>query len=69
MKDFVSLPSISTLCSSVRAADPTQRPNFPKSQASDRTDKLERACKAVLQYLGSEIRHAQDTWDRLSHSQ
>lgn len=69
VKDFVSLPSISTLCSSVRAADPTRRPNFPKSQASDHTGKLEHACKAVLQYLGSEIRHAQDTRDRLSHSQ
>lgn len=68
VKDFASLPSISTPGSSVRAADPTQRPNFPKSQASDRMGKLKPACKAVLQCLGSEIRHAQDTRDRLSQS-
>lgn len=68
VKDFASLPSISTPCSSARAADPTQRPNFPKSQASDPMGKLNPACKSILQYSGSAIRHAQDTWDRLSQS-
>lgn len=34
VKDVTSLPSISTPCSSARAADPAQRPNFPKARAS-----------------------------------
>lgn len=69
IKDVTSLPSISTPCSSAKAADPAQRPNFPKAQASDPMGKLNPACKSTLQYWGSEVRHAQDTWDRLSHSQ
>lgn len=57
-KGFASLSSTSIPDITVRVADATQMSHFLNFQGNNRMGNLQPVRKAVLQYLGNEIRHA-----------